>query len=359
MKELWTLPGIRFFLAALFTVMSICLILTGCGRSENDLSGRSGSQGEISDDAPDEVSDDTDPDAPDNGAAYTLMTKVMDVINYPVFGDYGRLIFPVDRTISDDLELQDVGNILIWYNNVNPDRTVEIANYLHDQAAAGNQIFYDIYTEEEKAADPGKEDTGLFFFRGDPGAKTAVTNAGGGFMYVAAMHDSFPHALELSKKGYNAFALIYRPGADTACEDLARAIAFLYENAEELQIDMTDYSLWGGSAGARMAAWLGSYGTAAFGADTCPAPGAVIMQYTGLSDVTGNEPPTYACVGTSDGIASWRSMEDYISRIQENGTDAEIEVFDGLRHGFGLGEGTVAEGWLDHAVSFWERNMKK
>ena len=359
MKELWTLPGIRFFLAALFTVMSICLILTGCGRSENDLSGRSGSQGEISDDAPNEVSDDTDPDAPDNGAAYTLVTKVMDVINDPVFGDYGRLIFPVDRTISDDLELQDVGNILIWYNNVNPDRTVEIANYLHDQAAAGNQIFYDIYTEEEKAADPGKEDTGLFFFRGDPGAKTAVTNAGGGFMYVAAMHDSFPHALELSKKGYNAFALIYRPGADTACKDLARAIAFLYENAEELQIDMTDYSLWGGSAGARMAAWLGSYGTAAFGADTCPAPGAVIMQYTGRSDVTGNEPPTYACVGTSDWIASWRSMEDYISRIQENGTDAEIEVFDGLRHGFGLGEGTVAEGWLDHAVSFWERNMKK
>jgi hypothetical protein len=38
------------------------------------------------------------------------------------------------------------------------------------------------------------------------------------------MQDSFPHALELSKMGYNAFALIYRPGAQTACEDLARAI---------------------------------------------------------------------------------------------------------------------------------------
>lgn len=50
-------------------------------------------------------------------------------------------------------------------------------------------------------------------------------------------------------------------------------------------------------------------------------------------------------------------MEDYIGRIKDNGTDAEIEVFDGLRHGFGLGEGTVAEGWIDHAVSFWERNM--
>ena len=88
-----------------------------------------------------------------------------------------------------------------------------------------NRFFYDIYTDEEKAADPEKEETGLFFFRGDPGEKFAVLNAGGGFMYVAGIQDSFPHALELSKKGYNAFALIYRPGAQTACEDLSKAIA--------------------------------------------------------------------------------------------------------------------------------------
>lgn len=112
----------------------------------------------------------------------------MDVINDPVFGDYGRLIFPVDRTIDEDLELQDVGEILTWYNNVNPDRTVEIANYLKDQVESGEQIFYDIYTDEEKAEDPDKENTGLFFFRGEPGAKTAVINAGGGFVYVAAIH---------------------------------------------------------------------------------------------------------------------------------------------------------------------------
>lgn len=58
-----------------------------------------------------------------------------------------------------------------------------------------------------------------------------------------------------------------------------------------------------------MAAWLGSYGTAAFGEKEYPAPGAVIMQYTGLSEVYGNEPPTYACVGVNDGIASYRTME--------------------------------------------------
>lgn len=288
---------------------------------------------------------------------YTGSTRVQDVINDAAFGDYGRLIFPVDLTIPADLTLENLDEILIWYNNVNPDRTVEIANYLHDQAEAENTIFYDIYTDAEKAADPAKEDTGLFFFRGEPGAKTAILNAGGGFMYVAAMQDNFPHALELSKRGYNAFALIYRPGAETACEDLARAIAFLHDNAEELQIDMDGYSLWGGSAGARMAAWLGSYGTAAFGEKEYPRPGAVIMQYTGLSEVYGNEPPTYNCVGTADGIANYRIMQSRIEAILRQGTPAEIDIYPGLAHGFGLGEGTVAEGWLDHAVTFWQENI--
>ena len=287
----------------------------------------------------------------------TRNTLVRDVMDDPVFEDYGRLLFPVDRAIPQDMTLEDVGDLLVWYHDVNPDKTVEIVNTLGERAAAGDTVFYDIYTDEEKAADPDKEDTGLFFFRGELGGKTAICNAGGGFVYVGAMQDSFPHALELSKQGYNAFALIYRPGTQTACEDLARAIAFLYEHAEELDIDMADYSLWGGSAGARMAAWLGTYGTEAFGEQAYPRPAAVIMQYTGLSEVTGDEPPTYCCVGTSDGIASYRVMEERVRRIREGGTDAEIEVFQGLPHGFGLGEGTVAEGWIDRAIDFWERQM--
>lgn len=41
--------------------------------------------------------------------------------------------------------------------------------------------------------------------------------------------------------------------------------------------------------------------------------------------------------------------------IRANGTAAEIEVFSGLGHSFGLGEGTAAQGWLDRAVAFWRR----
>ena len=85
---------------------------------------------------------------------------------------------------------------LTYYNNIDPDETVDICNTLRQRAADGQTIFYDIYTEDEKAADPDKADTGLFYFKGNPGAKFSICNAGGAFAYVGAMQDSFPHALE-------------------------------------------------------------------------------------------------------------------------------------------------------------------
>ena len=290
---------------------------------------------------------------------FTKETRIYDVINNRSFEGYGRLIFPVNRTIDESLTLEEAEDLYIWYNHMNSDKTVEITNYLKDQANSGNQIFYNIYTEEEMKEDPQKRDTGIFYFRGEENAPFAIINAGGGFMYVGAMQDSFPHALELSKNGYNAFALIYRPDSDKAMEDLARAVAFIHENQNELKVDVSTYSVWGGSAGGRMAVWLGNYGTSCFNEKDYPQPSAVIIQYTGLSEVTGNEPPTYACVGSSDTIANYKVMEKRINDIRTNGTDAQIEIFDGLLHGFGIGEGTGAEGWVNHAIEFWEKHMNK
>ena len=285
---------------------------------------------------------------------YMEKSKICDVINDPVFGDYGRLLFPVQRNYMQGASLGTMK--LSWYTNICPEDTVAVVNYLWDRASAGETVFYDIYAEEEKLADPAKRDTGLFLFRGKLGGKVAILNAGGGFRYVGAMHDSFPHALALSQKGIHAFALIYRPGGDTSCEDLARAIAFVHENGAALQADVSGYSLWGGSAGARTAAILGALGTARFGEKEYPKPAAVIMQYTGFADVYGSEPPTYGCVGANDGAGLRRTMQVRTEAIRKNGTDAEFEVFDGLAHGFGLGTGTAAEGWIDRAVRFWLRH---
>ncbi len=135
-------------------------------------------------------------------------------------------------------------------------------------------------------------------------------------------------------------------------------MTFVFEHARELDVDTSCYSLWGGSAGARMAAWLGSYGASAFGGGDLPQAGCVVMQYTGLSEHLATDSPTYACVGTSDGIARWQVMKRRIDAMAADGIPTEFHAYEGLGHGFGLGRGTQAEGWLDDATAFWNQQMK-
>ena len=107
-----------------------------------------------------------------------------------------------------------------------------------------------------------------------------------------------------------------------------------------------------------MAAWLGTYGPAAFGGGHLPRPGTVVMQYTGLDEYSPGDPPTFVCVGDSDWIAPWRGMKARVDAMSARGIPTEFHCYPGLGHGFGLGTGTAAEGWLDLAARFWERQIK-
>lgn len=238
--------------------------------------------------------------------------------------------------------------------------TVAIINNLKERRKKGEQVFIPIYTENEIKDEPEKRNTGLFFFKGKQNAPVAICNAGGGFVYVGAIHDSFPHALTLSQKGYKAFALIYRPGGQTAIEDLMRAIVFLHDNAKDLGINMKNYSLWGGSAGARMAAVGGNKGflEQVTRRKDIPQAAAVIMQHTGYSSVYQDDAPTYSCVGTADGITPWQIMQQRMDRLKRLGINSDFQKFEGLPHGFGLGTGTNAEGWIEHAIDFWSKQTQ-
>lgn len=286
---------------------------------------------------------------------------VSDVINHPAFAGFGRYVLPIkNRSSYDNLRLSRIGSLLPYHQGIRSDTTLAALNHMVDEVKNGNTIFYDIYSEQDVQADAGKKDTGLFFFRGKPGAPFAIVCAGGGFSYVGSIHESFPHAIELSKKGYNAFAIEYRTGgADVACEDLAAAISFIFQHADELNVSTEGYSLWGGSAGARMAAYLGSHGPAAYGGDELPRPGTVIMQYTGHSDYTKSDPPTFAVIGDRDEIASPSTMERRVNTLKKLGVDMEFHLYKNVGHGFGLGIGTSAEGWLDDAIRFWEKHINR
>ena len=83
-------------------------------------------------------------------------TRIDEVTSYPAFGDWGRMIFPVDTGYYSGSTLGSLR--LTWYSNIQSAKTVEIVNYMKNKADAGEQVFYRIYTEEEIAADPWKAD---------------------------------------------------------------------------------------------------------------------------------------------------------------------------------------------------------
>jgi len=287
---------------------------------------------------------------------------IRDLVNHPAFVNFGRLILPWDNRASDENRpLRDIGTLLPYHSHINPDGVVSALNRLIDEVNNGKTIFYDFYTEAHKQAEPGRTNTGLFFLRGKPGAPFAIVAPGGGFSYVASVHEGFPYAVMISDKGFNAFVLKYRVGCGSACaiQDMAAAITFIFRNAQILGVGTNGYSLWGSSAGARMAAAIGSHGVRYFGGADLPKPSAVVMAYTGHSDYSSDEPATFVVVGEQDAIAPPSAMQRRVDTLRRSGTDVEFHKYPNLGHGFGPGTGTSAEGWIADAIRFWGQRISK
>lgn len=282
------------------------------------------------------------------------------LLSHPAFAGFARLLLPWDdRPYNEKTSLRDIASFLPYHSHVDPGVVVASLNRLIADVHSGRPVFYDIYSDSDKKREPGLKDTGLFFVRGNQGAPFAIVAPGGGFHYVGSVHEGFPHAAEISKRGYNAFVLKYRVGrgGSVATRDLAAAIAYVSAHADRLGVSSHGYSLWGSSAGARMAASIGSHGAAAFGAARLPRPSAVVMAYTGHTDVGSNEPPTFVVVGDRDSIAPPSSMERRVDWLRRAGTPVEYRKYAGLGHGFGLGIGTSAEGWIADAIRFWTAHI--
>jgi acetyl esterase/lipase len=290
----------------------------------------------------------------------TVESRIGELLAHPAFAGFSRLLLPWDgRAYDETLRLRDLGTLLPYHTHVDPATVVDALNRMVDDANRGVPVFYDVYTDAQKQDQPAKRQAGLFFFRGKPGAPFAVISPGGGFSYVGSVYEGFPYAAAISRQGYNAFVLKYRAGqgGTVATQDLAAALSFIVRNAQALGVAVDGYSLWGSSAGARMAAAIGSHGAASFGGEQLPKPSTVVMAYTAHSDYGPNEPPTFVAVGENDGIAPPSSMERRLAVLRSAGTEVAYRKYPGLGHGFGPGTGTSAEGWLNEAVRFWERFM--
>jgi acetyl esterase/lipase len=285
---------------------------------------------------------------------------VGDLLKHPAFAGFARLLLPWDdRRVDPAMPLREIRSLLPYHSHVDPGVVVSSLNRMIDDATAGRTVFHDFSTAAEKKAEPARRNTGLFFFRGKPGAPFAVIAPGGGFAYVGSLHEGFPYAVEIRSRGYNAFVLRYRAaqGERVATEDLAAALTYIFRNADALGVATAAYSLWGSSAGARMAASIGSRGAAPFGGAALLRPATVVMLYTGHSDVARFEPPTFVAVGERDRISPPAVMERRVEALRRAGTVVEYHRYPNVGHGFGLGVGTSAEGWIADAVRFWAKHI--
>lgn len=185
---------------------------------------------------------------PPVGAPLTPESSLGDLMRHPAFAGFARLLLPWDdRGFDPDMPLSGVAALAPYHSHVDADVAIAGLNRLIADATAGRTIFYDVYTEAQKRAEPAKANTGLFFLRGRPGAPFAVIAPGGGFQYVASTHEGFPYAVAINAHGYNAFVLKYRvgDGGRGAMQDMAAAVSFIFRNAGTLDVATTGYSLWG------------------------------------------------------------------------------------------------------------------
>jgi acetyl esterase/lipase len=290
-----------------------------------------------------------------------LDDAIVEVMAHPAFAGFGRFLFPLNTGgVVPGLTLAEVGRLLPYHGHVDPAMTIKVLNHMIDRVHEGKKIFFDIYTPQQRSADSSLESTGLFRFQGRTGAPFAVICPGGGFSYVGSIHEGFPYALELSQRGLNAFVLHYRRGGEqTATRDLAAAVSFILENASTLEVSTTGYSLWGSSAGARMVANIGSFGLRRFGGRGHPGPSAVIMAYTARAEYSGQDPPTFVVVSEDDRIVDVATVQRRVEGLRGSGVKVEFHKFRHAGHGFGIGTGTDAAGWIEDAVRFWQKHTTR
>ena len=147
----------------------------------------------------------------DEPAWLTESDTVADMVNHPAFAGFGEHLVPRPGDAQSRLPLREVGRLMPWHSHVRPSIVTAALNRMINDAMTGKAVFYPFYTEGEK-----QERTGLFYYRGKPGAPFALIFPGGGFSYVGSLHEGFPLADVLSRKGYNAFVLQYRTGSQAA-----------------------------------------------------------------------------------------------------------------------------------------------
>lgn len=234
-------------------------------------------------------------------------------------------------------------------------------------------------------------------------SKVMIVCPGGGYAHLCTEQEGYPVAAKINEMGYTAMVLEYRTGFHCSkkapMHDLARAVQYMFDHAEELNVDPEGYALVGFSAGGNL---VGIYGSEAQGYAfyNTKKPGTIIMGYPwtnvnhwlrhpywniwqgiigiwfsercnlfmfGLKNtkenrdsicvqnwITDDYPNVYMFAGGQDVIVPAAAHTDVLHKaLKEHNIEHVYQRYFRIPHGIGVGIGTEAESWLEEAVLFW------
>jgi len=109
--------------------------------------------------------------ATDGAVFLSANSSIRDILNHQAFAGFSRRMLPWDgRSHDENMPLAEIGSLLPYHSLVNPETVVGSLNSMTDEVGKGRTVFYDIYTEAQKRADPTKEHTGLIILSRNAGS---------------------------------------------------------------------------------------------------------------------------------------------------------------------------------------------
>ncbi len=263
-------------------------------------------------------------------------------------------------------------------------------NLIIENYNAGVQVTHKIYTAEEIAADPSKDEVEIYYFPAKTaGAKYAIVLPGNMSERSAKVKEGCGTASQLHELGYAVFILrysVWQDNKDSAViDDIAKAVEYITANADTLGVQAEDYAIVGFSAGGQMAGVFGTdsmgyknygvlkpgalllaypindykyVGTALYLAQDCASDGEKYYNLVLSDNITPDYPSTYHWFGKKDITLHMIDFKSQGYKLEEalaaNNVYHKLVIYENAGHAVGTGTGTDAEGWLEDAAAFWE-----
>lgn len=256
-------------------------------------------------------------------------------------------------------------------------------------ANSNTRCIYPLYFAEECKDDKQKKDVVIMRFPVDKKSPYIVVCAGGGYTAVCSLAEGFPTAARFNELGYNVFLLNYRIGGTGVLlkplDDLAKAVRFIEDNAEEFNVEKGNYVVCGFSAGGNLTTLWGTenVGYKKYG---LPKPKALFPIYPaiggGLFEEESrkkfaetmfgknpskeiidkydaylhlfNYPPCYIVACEDDDTVPFTQSVALSEKLNELSIKNVLDLGKRGGHGFGEGSGTDAAGWTSRAIEFFE-----